>query len=83
MSDFRASLRSALVGQFGVDGGDLTDDTALFSEGLLDSLSVMELVTFVEAEAGVRIPPQDIVLENFDTVACIVRYVDGLRGSGA
>lgn len=81
MSDFRASLRRALVGQFGVDDAALTDDTALFSEGLLDSLTVMELVSFVEAEAGVRIPPEDIVLENFDTMACITRYVDGLAAS--
>lgn len=82
MSDFTASLRGALVAQFGVDDDALTDDTALFSEGLLDSLSVMDLVSFVETEARVRIPPQDIVLDNFDTIACIVRYVEGLQANG-
>lgn len=79
MSDLRTALRTALVGQFGVDEGALTDDSELFSEGLLDSLTVMELVDFVEAQAGVPIPPQDIVLDNFDTVARIVRYVDALK----
>jgi len=80
MNDLRASLRRALTTKFGVDQAALTDDSELFSEGLLDSLSVMDLVDFVEAEAGVPIPPTDIVLENFDSVTRIIRYVEGLKG---
>jgi acyl carrier protein len=82
MSDLRAVLHTALVQQFGVDEKVLTDEAELFSDGLLDSLSVMEFVDFVQSQAGVSIPPQDIVLENFDTLPRIVRYVERLKADG-
>jgi len=83
MSDLRSSLRGALVGHFGIDESTLADDTGLFSDGLLDSLSVMELVEFVESKSGLQIPPEDIVLENFDTVEGIVGYIERLKANRA
>lgn len=84
MADLRGALRRALATRFGVPDG-LGDDAGLFSGGLIDSLSVMDLVNFVETEIGCRIPPADIALENFDSVERIVRYAEALaaaRGAG-
>jgi acyl carrier protein len=51
-------------------------DTALFSARVLDSVSLLQIVTFIEDRAGVKVRPTDLVFENFDTVASMVRFVD-------
>jgi len=81
MNDFQRALRAALVAQFGADPASLDDDTKLFSGGLIDSLSVMDLVTFVERELGKRVPPADIILDNFDSIAQIVAFARTLGGA--
>jgi len=79
MDDLKSAIKRALATRFGVRV-PLHDDTELFSRGLIDSLNVVELVTFVEGELGRPIPPADITLENFDSIARIVRYAGTSRG---
>lgn len=78
MNEFEKALREALVTQFRVNETTLDDETALFSSGLIDSLSVMDLVCFVEERIGRSVPVTDITLDNFDSVSRIVRYVGAL-----
>jgi len=80
MDDLKKALRRALTARFGVRV-PVDDDTQLFSRGLIDSLNVVELVTFVEEELGRPIPPADITLENFDSIARIVRYAGNSGGA--
>lgn len=80
MDDLKKALRRALTSRFGVRV-PVADDTALFSRGLIDSMNVVELVTFVEGELGRAIPPTDITLDNFDTIERIVRYAGATGGA--
>lgn len=80
MDDLKKALRRALATRFGVKV-PLEEDTALFSRGLIDSLNVVELVTFVEEEIGRPIPPADITLDNFDSIARIARYAGNSGGA--
>lgn len=82
MNDLRQTLRTALVTRFRVDRDRLDDDTGLFSSGLIDSLSVMDLVCFVEGEIGWAIPPAAVTLDNFDSVNRIVRFAGTLASAG-
>lgn len=77
MSDLADMLRSELTGRLGVKSA-LEGDTPLFSGGLLDSLSVLELVTLVERHLGKPVPPEEITLENFDTLNRIETFVGTL-----
>lgn len=80
------SIRGYLVRDMGVDGASLADDTPLFSSGLLDSFAIVDLMTFVENETGIRFDPSDVSLDNLDSVAKIVAYVESRRkqtGRGA
>jgi len=79
MDDLKKAIRRALVSRFGVRV-PVDDDTQLFSRGLIDSLNVVELVTFVEEELGRQIPPVDITIENFDSINRIVRFAGKLGG---
>ena len=52
--------------------------TELFSSGLLDSVSMVGLITFIEERTGATIQPGDVTLDNFDTVERIQAYVANL-----
>jgi acyl carrier protein len=53
----------------------LIDDASFLETGVVDSTGVMELVEFVEAEFGVKVEPQEIVVENFDSIHKVARFV--------
>ena len=54
---------------------DIDAEDDLLGSGLLDSLGMMKLVGFIEKEFELKIPAQDMVIENFMTVSCISDYL--------
>lgn len=59
-----------------LSGKKLEADEELLLSGLVDSLGVMKLVSFIDKELGVRVPHADIKLRNFATIDAIVSYLD-------
>jgi acyl carrier protein len=55
---------------------ELSPEDDLLGSGLLDSMGVMRLVGFVEETFNIKIPPEDIVIENFMDVKAITNYVE-------
>ena len=55
---------------------ELSPEDELLGSGLLDSMGVMRLVGFVEETFNTKIPPEDIVIENFMDVKAITNYVE-------
>ena len=55
---------------------ELSPEDDLLGSGLLDSMGVMRLVGFVEENFNIKIPPEDIVIENFMDVKAITNYVE-------
>ena len=53
----------------------LQDDDSFLDSGVVDSTGVLELVSFVEETFGIVVEDQEIVPENFDSVAQLARYV--------
>jgi acyl carrier protein len=60
-----------------LNGRSIMPDEDLLLSGLLDSLGVMTLVSFIEKQTGQKIPAQDITLENFTSVDTITAYLNG------
>jgi acyl carrier protein len=54
---------------------ELTADSPLLSNGLVDSGNLVRLATHLERLTGVSIPDRDIDADHFDTVEMIVAYV--------
>ncbi len=52
-----------------------TDPESLFDAGVLDSFGLLEFLTAVEEELGIKIPDEDLVPSNFETVARIRAYL--------
>ncbi|MBR5116914.1 MAG: hypothetical protein IK096_07585 [Lachnospiraceae bacterium] len=60
---------------------DFTDDTDLFESGVLDSLTLVMLITNIEEKMNVFIPEEVVTLENFATVNRITELVSGIKGA--
>jgi acyl carrier protein len=56
-------------------GEPVEPDTDLLLTGLVDSIGVVRIVTWMEDHLDIEIDPVDVVLENFQTVALMVDYV--------
>ncbi|MEM6889255.1 MAG: acyl carrier protein [Pseudomonadota bacterium] len=56
-------------------GKSVAPDENLLLSGMLDSLSVMSLVAFTEDTFGLKIPFEDVIIENFETIAAIAEYL--------
>ena len=54
-------------------------DQDLLRSETLDSLGVVRLVEYLESESGVEIPPEDVTLENFESLRKIAAYLSGRR----
>src|ERR1051326_1552252 len=51
------------------------DDDSFLETGVIDSMGVMELVTFIQSEFGVVAAQQEIVVENFDSIRKLADFV--------
>jgi len=65
-------LEDALVGE---DPANLTDDLPLRTSGIIDSMGVIRLTSFLEDRFGIRVDAHETGVENTDTVNAIVAFV--------
>ena len=62
------------------DDVDFAAEEGLVDDGILDSLDIVSLVTEIDSEFDVRIPPEEIIPENFNSVVAMVAMVERLQG---
>jgi acyl carrier protein len=77
MNPIQQELHSFIVENFAV-GGDVKAigvDESLIQSGVVDSTGLLELVYFVESHYALHVPDQDLLPENFETIANISAYV--------
>ncbi|HTS97125.1 MAG TPA: acyl carrier protein [Streptosporangiaceae bacterium] len=53
----------------------LADDTSLLEAGILDSLSLLRMVVFLEERFGIAVGDADLLPDNFASVDAICGYV--------
>lgn len=56
-------------------GIELKADDDLLSIDYLDSMQFMRLVQFTEETYSLKIPPEDLLIENFQTVERLTSYL--------
>ena len=53
----------------------LTAETPLFSSNLLDSLALLDLLSFLEEEFSIKVRAEDVQMENLDTIGFIAQLI--------
>ena len=63
-------IKDYIIQEFMFDqpNAELTDDQLLLADGIIDSLGIFTLIAFIEQQFGLKIGPEDVILENFESV---------------
>lgn len=78
-TDLLDDLEQELIEMIQVEvtaGKPVAPDTDLLLTGMVSSISVVRIVTWLEEHLDIEIDPIDVVLENFQTVALMVAYAN-------
>lgn len=58
---------------------EIAPDRRLLEEGVLDSLGLQQLVTFLESEYSMEFIDDYLVPENFESIRAIADFIDSSR----
>lgn len=53
----------------------ISANTDLLGSGLIESMGIMMLIQHIEESNSIKIPVEDMVIENFMSVSCILDYL--------
>lgn len=83
MDEIKQAVRDFLLREYlpGEDPAELTDETPLISGGVLDSISTLKLVVFLERRFGVDVSAHEAGIDHLDNVGRIADLVARKRGA--
>jgi acyl carrier protein len=74
-------IRKFIIENFYISNpADIADDTLLVSSGVIDSTGMLEVISFLEAEFGIRVTDQETTPENLESVSRIASFVARKQG---
>ena len=77
-------VRQFIVENFYVtDPSSIDDDTLLVTTGIVDSTGMLEVISFLEAQFGIRVTDQEMTPENLESVSRIAGFVARKQGGAA
>ena len=59
--------------------GAIDENASLIDTGILDSMALLRLIGFIEERIGVRVPDDEVVPDNFQSVAQIETLIQRLQ----
>ena len=79
----KATVKDYILTKYlpGEDPSMLEDTTPLITGGVLDSISTVELVSFLEEQYGVEFEAHEMNADNLDTLNIIADTVQAKRGA--
>ncbi len=77
MTAIVANLKEFMKDTLGIDADEVALDEPLFSSGIVDSFSLVSLLSFIEGEFRIQIAPTEVTIDNFDSFDRILKYLDG------
>jgi acyl carrier protein len=54
----------------------LSHDDDLLTKGIIDSLGIIQLTSFVEERFGISVGPDEIVPENFRNISSLAQFIE-------
>ena len=57
------------------DPGKISNNTMIFKEGILDSMGLMNLISFLEEDLKIPIMETDLEEENFESINAMAEFV--------
>ena len=86
MTGIEQELRRFIIDNFLLGHADpgLTAETSFLEQGLIDSTGALELVSFLEHRYAIKVEDDELVPDNLDSIANLVRVLEReLQADGA
>jgi acyl carrier protein len=74
-------IKDEILAHSGRQEPDLDEETSLFRKGIIDSFGLFTLASFLEERFSISVGDEDLVPENFDTIAKIAAFVSLRQGA--
>ena len=83
MNEIAGVVHDYILQEFlpGESPDELTEETPLITGGILDSISTLKLVNFLEDRFGVIVEAYEAGVDNLDSVGQIARLIAGKRSA--
>jgi acyl carrier protein len=78
--DIGSEVEGFIIEQITQDGEKIARDEDLLASDVLDSLGIVELVSFLETRFGISVSDDDLMPENFKSIDEIVAFVKRAEG---
>ena len=77
MEDIEKIVHGYILNEFlpGEDPRELTDRTPLITGGILDSITTLKLVVFLEEHFGITVEAHEAGVEHLDSIGQIARLI--------
>lgn len=73
MSSKAEKIRQFLTTNLGLDLSTIPDDGPLFTSGAIDSFALLELLSFLESEFGVKVDISELNIDSLDTISALAQ----------
>ena len=57
----------------------VNNDDLLWTDKILDSITLVELIVELESEYNIKVPMNEVIVENFETVDLIIKYIESKK----
>lgn len=81
INTLKDSILEFLEDELAIDISQIDEKSLIFSTGLIDSFSLISLISFLENKLSFRMSPADISLDNLDSIEKIISYVSQIPDS--
>lgn len=77
LNSMKEELRQYILKNFlpGEKPSNLHDDTPLRTSGIVDSMGMLQMVSFVEERFGIEVEAYEASVENFDRIEDIAAFI--------
>lgn len=75
MSISQQEILDFMQAELGIETATLDPSASVFSSGVIDSFSLVSLITFIEKSCDITVDPIDVTLENLDSVEFMLDFI--------
>jgi len=70
-----------LTTEIAVDHDSLAPEENLLAQGIIDSIAIVQLVEFLEEKFDINVSEDEVVPENFESIAALAAFVQGKQAA--
>jgi acyl carrier protein len=76
------TIRRFLTERAWLTDAEVSESDSLLEKGVIDSVAMVELVSFIEQTFEIRIHDEELMPENFDSLAAMGAFISSKRNGG-